>query len=70
MTEPNTVTVRIAVAVDPAGCWNAVGTNAIDDDDAMNLAIDGVGGGETRYWVTATLPIPEAREIAGKVEAV
>ena len=68
MTKPKTVTVRIAVAIDPHGEWNAVGTNAIDDDDAMNLAIDGVKAGEARYWVTAALPIPEPQEIAGTVE--
>lgn len=69
MTEPKTVTVRIAVAIDPYGGWNAVGASTIDDGAAMDLAIDGVKAGEARYWVTATLPIPEAQEIAGKVEA-
>lgn len=68
MTEPKTVTVRIAVAIDPHGGWNAVGTNAIDDDDAMSLAMMDLPVC-TAYWVTVTVPVPEAQEIAGKVEA-
>ncbi len=68
MTEPKTVTVRIAVAIDPHGGWNAVGASTIDDGAAMDLAIDGVKAGEARYWVTAALPIPEPQEIAGTVE--
>ena len=69
MTEPKTVTVRIAVAIDPYGCWCAAGHSGMDDGAAMDLAIDGVKAGEARYWVTATLPIPEPQEIDGTVEA-
>ena len=69
MTEPKTVTPRIALAVSPDGKWNAVGCNDIDDDDAMGLAMADLPVCAA-YWVTVTLPIPEAREIAGKVDAV
>ena len=69
MTEPKTVTVRIAVAVDTRGVWNAVGASTIDDGVAMDLAAEAVADGEARYWVTATLPIPEPQEIDGTVEA-
>ena len=63
-----TVKVRIAVAVDPDGNWNAYGwTDA--DGVAMELALEGVASGEARYWVTAELPVPPAPEVAGAVEA-
>ncbi len=68
MTEPKTVTARIALAVGPDGGWFASGL-ADDGDGAMDCVVESVSAGEARYWVTATLPIPEAREIAGTVEA-
>ena len=68
MTEPKTVTARIALAVSPDGKWNAVGCNDVDDDDAMSLAMMDLPVC-TAYWVTVTVPVPEAQEIAGKVEA-
>ncbi len=67
MTEPKTVNVRIAVAVDKNGEWRANGWNG-DDGSAMGRATDWLEIGVRCYWVTATLPIPEAQEIAGKVE--
>ena len=50
-----TVKVKIAVAVDPAGKWNASGfqmvTGATSVEQAMDLAIDGVGEGEDRFVI-------------------
>ena len=68
MTEQSkkTVTVRIAVAVDPSGDWSASGWK--DAKDAMGCAVESIGVGEARYWVTAELPIPQAPEVEGKVE--
>lgn len=62
------INVRIAVAVDPDGKWNAVGFNGSDDADKMMLATEVVSAGEARYWLTATLDVPEAREIEANVE--
>lgn len=62
-----TVRVRVAAAVDPTGQWSANGWSGADGDD-MDLAIDGVGEGEARYWITADLPIPVVREIVASVE--
>jgi len=54
-----TIKVRIAVAVDPKGQWNAVGwSTAPSDDDMSDLALEGVGEGERIYWLTAELDVP------------
>lgn len=63
-----TVKVRIAVAVDADGDWNACGGSGMDDGEAMDIAIDVVGNGEARYWLTAELPVPEPQEIEATVE--
>lgn len=67
-----TVTVRIAVAVDPSGRWNASGwsnatTGQPEEGAAMDLAIEGVDEGEARYWVEATLPLPSSQVVRGTV---
>lgn len=67
-TSAPTVRVRIAVAVDQESDWNATGWSGADDDAAMGDAVDTVGSGEARYWVTVDLPIPQAVEVAGNVE--
>jgi len=57
-----TVKVRIAVAVDPCGNWNASGwlnpDGQIAEGEAMDIAIDGVNEGASKYWVEAELPVP------------
>ena len=63
-----TVKVRIAVAVDPSGNWESCGWRGSSDEEAMDVAVESVGTSEARYLVTAELPIPEAVEVAGKVE--
>jgi hypothetical protein len=65
-----TVKLRAAVAVDPEGNWNVSGwgtANNSNDDIAMNCAIEGVGDGEARYWLTAEVPVPEVKETEGEV---
>ncbi len=69
MTEPKTATVRIAVAVDQDGDWAACGAIYITDEEMMGDATYHLNDGAARYWVTATLPIPEPQEISGTVEA-
>lgn len=64
-----TVKVRIAVAVDPSGDWNACGCKGMEDGEMMALACDTVGGGEARYFLTAELPIPSPSEIPARVES-
>lgn len=60
--------VRIAVAVDPHGNWNACGWHCGDEKDMMEAAIDGVEDGEACYWLVAELDIPETREIEASIE--
>ena len=67
-----TVVVKIAVAVDPTGQWNAVGWPASDNlndcnPQAMDIAASAHAEGEARYWVTAVLQVPEVEIVEGKV---
>lgn len=71
-----TIVVKIAVAVDPSGKWNAAGWSQIDSqfpDEAacMDAAIEGLGegDGEARYWVTAVLRVPETEPVEGMAES-
>jgi hypothetical protein len=63
------VQVRIAVAVGPDGKWNASGWSEGGIAAMMDIAVDGVDAGEARYWLTATLPVPEAQTVRAEVEA-
>jgi len=66
-----TVKIRVAVAVDSEGKWNASGWNRNNgknnDIEAMDLAISGVDQGECRFFIEATLPIPEVTTIDADV---
>lgn len=63
-----TVKVKIAVAVDPDGDWNANGWSSADDDIMMmDLVVDTLKDGEARYWVEAELPVPETQSVQGQV---
>lgn len=69
-----TVRVRIAVAVDPEGRWNACGWNRDDgsvapDKDKMEAAREMVDEGEARYWLEADLPIPTESTVEARVVA-
>lgn len=57
---PQTVTVRVAVAVDPAGKWCANGWHGAKDRELMDCSIDAVEDGEARYFLTVELPIPQS----------
>jgi hypothetical protein len=61
-----TVTVRVAVAVDTNGCWQAAGANFWPDGQAFIEAR--ADNNDARYILTATLPIPTVPEIAAQVE--
>lgn len=63
-----TVQVRIAVAVDPTGMWNAYGGGTLKDKDAMEFAVEVLADGEARYWLTAELPVPEIADVPATVE--
>lgn len=64
----NTVRVRIAVAVDRKGGWNAVGWPTIQAETVMDAAEEGGNGADARYWVEADLPIPEIQTVNGEVK--
>lgn len=63
----NTVKVRIAVAMQPDGNWNAVGWRNADDSQAEGAALSAVNDSARLVWVTASVPIPEP-EVPGTVE--
>ena len=72
MSRAKTVKVRIAVAVDEHGRWQAYGGTSLPDRDVMSLAVNGTTAhiAWRECWVTAELPIPEPLEVAGEVEVV
>lgn len=62
-----TVQVRIAVAVDPSGGWNAYGGGSLKPEDAMGFATEVLDSGEARFWLTAELPVPEIADVPALV---
>jgi hypothetical protein len=76
-TPARTVKIRVAVAIDSLGAWNAVGWGAKNpihqakrDDEAMDCAIDGIGDGEARFWLEVELPVPQAVTLTPLVTSV
>lgn len=64
-----TVKVRIAVAVDPEGKWGSAGWSRSNDEEfEFELATEALKHGESRFWLTAELPIPDIAEIQAEVE--
>jgi hypothetical protein len=66
----NTIRVRIAVAVDAGGEWNANGWGGRDrpfDPEAMSMARHSVGENAAQYWIEAELPVPGSRAPQGPV---
>lgn len=65
-----TVKVRIAVAVDDTGNWNACGwKNAPNDAEKMDLCVESLNDGEARYWLEAELALPEVLALQASVSA-
>ena len=65
-----TVKVRIAVAVDAKGEWNACGySGAHSDADKMDMCVETLADGEARYWLEAELAIPEIHAVQADVSA-
>lgn len=64
-----TVKVKIALAVDSDGKWNASGWSNPDGTpnttNSMDIAVDGVAEGESRYWIELEVPVPEVKIIKG-----
>ena len=54
--------IRVAVAIDATGDWNACGwggpASTSKDSEKMGLAVDGVDDGEARYWLEAEIDLP------------
>ncbi len=63
-----TVTVKIAVAVDHNGHWYACGWPDGNEKEMMEVTLDSIDEGEARYWLTATLVVPEAVLVHATVE--
>ena len=64
------VKVKIALVIDENGVWNANGWSSDKphhDEEVMDMAIEGVGDGEARYWIEAEVDTPEVKTIAGTV---
>ena len=68
MTEQKTIKVRIAVAVNDGGEWNAAGWDSATNADAAECAMDPLEGSTVVHYVTAELPVPVACEVAAVVE--
>jgi hypothetical protein len=66
--------VRIALAVDSQGVWNACGWSRdgkpASDDDMMTAAVETVSDGENQYWVEVEVEIPEAKTVKGEATKV
>lgn len=56
------VRIKIAIAVDPTGEWNAMGWDA-SPDVLMSSCVELLEPGESRYWVEFELPVPGAKQI-------
>ena len=61
------VKVKIAVAIDSDGDWNAVGRAEQDEREVMDIASLIVYTNAALYWVEAELEVPEERIVQGKV---
>lgn len=70
---PEQVIVKIAVAVDPKGHWNASGWSLDGQDhsnSAMDVAVDGVADAEARFWITTVLPVPKIQTVGQHILTV
>ena len=65
-----TVRVKVAVGVEPTGKWNAFGWSHGTDAEKMELAVEPLDPGEARFWLTATLPVPQEVEVVAEVREV
>jgi hypothetical protein len=69
MSEPKTVRVRIAVAVDANSNWfSAGGSEPCSDKELFLDALREVDDGAKLYWLTADLPIPTVAEVPAEGE--
>jgi len=74
-----TIKIRIPIAVDSEGNYNAVAwggpqfaSGGADPDDLVSSTREGLEphGPETVVWVSAEIPLPEESEVVGNVEIV
>lgn len=65
---PTAVKVRIALAINADGDWDAQGNADWEGDYSRNEVATNIDY-PTIYWVTAEIPIPGDQEVAGAVEA-
>ena len=63
-----TVRVKVAVAVDKHGYWCANGWKDATPEESRDTASEMVDEGESIYWLTADLPVPEEVEVEAEVE--
>ena len=67
-----TIKVRIAVAINHEGQWNAYGYSAAGDESWSDLmdAFETLEGETRGYFVTAEIPVPDPMpaEIMGQLE--
>ena len=60
------VKVRVAVAVDPSGDWNATGWKKGTDVQMLAIASE-IFDNEACYWLEADLDVPEAKTVEASV---
>jgi hypothetical protein len=62
---PNTIPVRIRIAVWPNGKWIAYGDGK-NTEELHNVYLEDEPRGESVHWITADVPLPSV--VAGTVE--
>lgn len=65
--KPKTVPVRIALAINAEGDWQAVGWKGASKQSMKDSAAEGVHGGDSIFWIMVDVPLP-SKTIRGKVE--
>lgn len=63
-----TVRVRIAVAVQPDGGWNAAGWEDGSDNEKLDAALQPMTNNAAHVWIEAEVPVPPEVTIEGQVK--
>ncbi len=63
-----TVRVRIAVAVNAIGHWNACGSHDLSEKTSRGITLEGlaVDGPEAVRWIEADVPLPDDVTVEGE----
>lgn len=68
MTDSNTVSVRVRIAVRPNGEWIACGDSEGGTEFTLDTYLMDIPDGAHIQWISAEVPLPSS--IAGTIESV